>query len=141
MPCEPSYASAIEGQRGAVTKAELECTFSKLAAHEPGRYVHQTSHAFSNGTGQILHNFIVEADGTVWYGSSGSTGFGAPEDSVMRCELQPAAYFEDCIAKLEADALGNGDAWQCAYGSPTIDVATVMPWVTGCAPIDELMCP
>lgn len=141
MPCDSSSAGAIEGQRGEVTKTELECALSKLAARVPGRYAHHTSHAFSNGTGSVLHNFIVEADGTVWYGSHGSTGFGEPTDSVMRCELQPAAYFEDCLAKLEADASGTGDAWQCAYGSPTIDVATVMPWVTGCIAIDEVMCP
>jgi hypothetical protein len=124
-PCPTAYAQLIEGSTHNISPDSV-CVLAALRDRKPGRYrleTNATNTATSDGTEHVI---LVHEGGQVTHAqASYRSSHSMPQSKVVgaaaeRCELQPASYFEGCLAALShesADAESPDAGWLCLFGS------------------------
>ena len=131
-PCAESLAPLAEGGVLYINALrEPECILDSLARRVPGIYRHETSHTWSTGSDSYMHLIRVQEDGQVFYAAYRLRATGDDEwfSDSHRCELRPAAFFEECLGLVEQlevapDTEGLKD---CLYAERTLD-----QWFSNC---------
>jgi hypothetical protein len=146
--CEPADTQLVENFMRSVDETRVRCVLEGLRDRKPGRYLYGTDYTDTSSSSGARHVLLVTADGGVRYGreeyrSGVNAGETAPP--AQRCQLADVAYFESCLAALDAapppgptpvsDAL-----WACTYGTPASGPGpTQLGWFASCAS-DEPRC-
>ncbi|PCC75434.1 hypothetical protein SAMN02745121_03840 [Nannocystis exedens] len=121
-PCEfPFLGTGFDADltASAFSPSDL-CVFTSLARGEPGLI--ETVAEFSDATARL--DYAIVSPGVALRQASGESDAGGRWlKGVFRCELQPSAFFLDCLQAPSAACL---DPEQ---------------WVVGCEPLDNLVCP
>lgn len=122
VPCEfPFFGVGLDAslKPSAFSPSDL-CVFTSLARGEPGLV--ETVAEFSDATARL--DYAIVGPGVALRQASGESDAGGRWlKGVFRCELQPSAFFLDCLQAPSAACL---DPEQ---------------WVVGCEPLDNLVCP
>jgi hypothetical protein len=130
LACPDAFAQRIEGGSPATMNA-VACVVAAMRDRTPGLYRIDLDHTWTNGSATAKHTVLVTASGEVEVGrivEAVNDFQPAPTDyePTERCALQPASFFDDCLAAVEAN---SESAWDCVYP----EEAAEPPWFTGCA--------
>lgn len=159
QPCEfRAISQQVEGSSDA-TVGGTACLFEALATGRAGRYLHQTEHAFTNGSYGAKHTVIVMDDGTAFYARTPYGGYGletwfvpldeAP-DPGKRCTLKPQSFFQDCLAAITGEpqfpstsqgyGAPNSLAFECAFGDGYHERTSHLLWFESCEDESPIAC-
>jgi hypothetical protein len=155
-PCVyTSITQITEGANHVISLEGSVCLLEALAKGTPGRYVHQTEHAFTNGNLGAKHTLVITSDrsvlytrvpyGAVYVPDGGGTTYSTheePADPGQRCTLKPRSYFEGCSVAVNAtDSAARGSlAYECAFGDGDTRKTSHLQWFESCVSASPLAC-
>lgn len=147
-PCHESSAQLVENRIAHVLL--FDCVARGLAARTPGRYMHRTDSAWSNGSAGARHTLVIAEDGAALYTrvpyGSGPVSIEGSDAPGQRCVLKPVSYFEACATALESySAVPFGtppsdEIWACAFGNGDATTPSELDWFERCEELSPLAC-
>lgn len=121
--------------------SDMTCVLEAMRDRKPGLYRVEQNHTWTNGSDTATFTLLVTVSGEAAVGVHRFGFLDATEeeswDPTERCSLASAAFFDGCLAAVQAggDILNNEEAWACVYPAPAEGhpwYEQELPWFESC---------